>query len=553
MKKANYLSIIFYFLYVSTYSQTANWQWAKGAGGVSQDYSNSVTADGNENVIITGNFDSFSITFGTMTLVNSGGSDIFIVKYDNFGNVLWAKNAGGTSNDIASDITTDLNGDILVTGYFMSSTILFGSTTLYNTGDNDMFIVKYDSLGNVKWAKSMVGNSLDKSTNVASDMAGNIFVTGLFASDTLSLSTTNLINIDGQDMFIAKFDLNGNLLWAKNVGGSISSSFLNNVWGNSIETDLSGNVVAAGLFMSQTVTFGSTTLVNNGALDVFLVKYDGFGNVIWAKNFGGNDEESITSCAIDKNGNIVITGYFYSPNISFGNQTLLNFAGRDMFVVKFDSAGNVMWAKSAGGNFDDVGCSVAIDSSSDIFITGNFSSSTLIFDTDSLVKGGAQDLFIAKYDTLGNVLWANNTSSVGGFTYLYSNCITSDNDGNLIITGSFTSTNLTFGTTLLSNQGNSDLFVAKLDDLVNEIQNYHTSNYSVIFPNPAKNSFVIDSKDIRSSSVSIFDITGKLIHSKDILYNTKTEISIEDLLEGVYLVQINHLDFIETKKLIVVK
>ena len=146
---------------ISTFAQAPDWLWAKGAGGTYNDYTHSIAVDANGNSYVTGYFDSPTITFGSTVLTNAnsagGTCDIFIVKYDESGNVLWAKGEGGTSTDYAYSITVDANGNSFITGYFDSPSIIFGSTTLTNadnTGNTgDIFIVKYNTSGNVLWAK----------------------------------------------------------------------------------------------------------------------------------------------------------------------------------------------------------------------------------------------------------------------------------------------------------------------------------------------------------------------------------------------------------------
>src|SRR5690606_8330373 len=123
----------------------------KSADGIYGDGGYGISTDANGNVLVTGFFGSPSITFGSTTLTNAsstGKDELFIVKYDPNGNVLWAKSAGGINGDWGNSISTDANGNVLLTGYFSSSSITFGSTTLTNAGSYDIFIAKYDSSGN---------------------------------------------------------------------------------------------------------------------------------------------------------------------------------------------------------------------------------------------------------------------------------------------------------------------------------------------------------------------------------------------------------------------
>ncbi|MBK5284485.1 MAG: hypothetical protein JJE25_03715, partial [Bacteroidia bacterium] len=296
------------FFSLQTFSQSPNWLWAKSAGGTSDDYARSVTADASGNIIATGYFSSPSITFGSTTLTNADNTgntaDIFIVKYDAAGNVLWAKSAGGTSNEYAYSVTTDALGNIIAAGIFNSSTITFGSTTL----SGNMFIVKYDASGNVLWAQSSGGSWSDYLYSVTSDVSGNIIAAGYFASPSITFGSTTLTLVGGWDMFIVKYDAAGNVLWAKSAGGTTYDVAY------SVTADASGNIIAAGYFDGSTLTFGSTTLFNTGNDDMFIVKYDAAGNVLWAKSAGGTNSsyEYARSVTADASGNIIAAGYFNS-------------------------------------------------------------------------------------------------------------------------------------------------------------------------------------------------------------------------------------------------
>lgn len=130
-------------------------------GGGNSDSGQGILIDVSGNVLLTGIFTSPSITFGNTTKTNLGQNDIFLVKYDASGNILWAKFSGGLSSDIISDISTDASSNIVVTGYFLSSSITFGKTTLTKTGSAAIFVAKYDASGNLLWAKSEGGTSED--------------------------------------------------------------------------------------------------------------------------------------------------------------------------------------------------------------------------------------------------------------------------------------------------------------------------------------------------------------------------------------------------------
>ena len=325
------LSVVLVCFSLEMYAQ--DFEWAKSAGGSSYDYGNSITTDAAGNVYATGAFQSSTIAFGAMTLTNNGGADIFIVKYDPSGNIVWAKSAGGSSSDGGYSITTDAAGNVYATGEFYSSTIAFGATTLTNNspnGSSDIFIVKYDPNGNVVWAKSAGGSSSDGGYLITTDAAGNVYATGYFSSSTIAFGATTLTNNGYSDIFIVKYDPSGNIVWAKSAGGSSSD------YGYSITTDAAGNVYATGNFGSPTIAFGATTLTNKTTTgtDIFIVKYDPSGNIVWAKSAGGSSSDGGYSITTDAAGNVYATGGFQSSTIAFGATTLTNNGVGDIFITK---------------------------------------------------------------------------------------------------------------------------------------------------------------------------------------------------------------------------
>ena len=442
----------------NTFAQAPNCLWAKAAGGTYYDYGYSVATDASGNVYVTGSFSSPIITFGTTTLTNAGSGNIFIAKYDAAGNVLWAKSAGGNGSDDGLSVATDASGNVYVTGYFTSSTITFGTTTLTNAGggSNDMFIVKYNAAGNVLWAKREGGTSHEIGFSVTTDASGNVYVTGEFRSATITFGTTTLTNAGGGDIFIAKYDAAGNVLWAKRAGGT-DYEFC-----KSVTTDASGNVYITGEFRSPTITFGTTTLTNAGNSNIFIAKYDAAGTVLWAKGAGSNNDNNGRIVTTDASGNVYVTGVFTSPTITFDTTTLTNAGSADMFIAKYDAAGTVLWAKRAGGADSDYGYSVATDASGNVFVTGSFLSSTITFGTTTLTNAGSDDIFIAKYDSTGTMIWAKRA---GGTNDDYGISVTTDASGNVYVTGRFASPTITFGTNTLTNSGSGDIFIVKYDNM----------------------------------------------------------------------------------------
>ena len=249
---------------------------------------------------------------------------------------LWAKQAGGTQNDYVDSISVDTNGNFYAVGQFTGAAT-FGSTNLTATGgslDEDIFIVKYDASGNVVWARRAGGPNTDEGFGVKLDRTGtNLYVTGKF-SGTASFGTTNLTSSGvSNNMFLAKYDTSGNFIWATN---SANSAY---VVGN----------------FHGTATFGTTNLTargTNGYRDIFVAKYNSAGTFQWVQQIGGPDgEDDSYSIAVDASNNVYVTGWFLYDGF-FGPQETGTLGIQDIFLAKYDSAGNFLWMNQAGGGND---------------------------------------------------------------------------------------------------------------------------------------------------------------------------------------------------------
>src|SRR6185436_12217052 len=473
-------------VFCDCFSQAPPWTWAKSAGGTDPDNANSNCTDASGNVFVTGMYKSSSITFGTTTLTNAGDYDIFIVKYDSYGNVLWAKGIGGSTDDKAFDITSDPNGNVIVTGVFTSSSITFGTTTLTNAGAANMFVVKYDNSGNVIWAKSVVGNNFAHviGWSVCADAGSNVFVAGSFRNGAITFGTITLLTYGGtyyDDLYILKYDSSGNLLWANSAGGTGGDL------PNSVCVDASGNIIAAGFFQSSFMIIGADTLNNatggTGYADIFIVKYDAAGNLLSAKREGGNNDDYATGISTDANGNAYATGYFESDTIIIGTDTLIDsYAGNQtVFTVKYDNSGNVLWAKCPIGASNQA-FDIATDAGNNVIVTGNFAGSSIIFGSDTLnfVSSSGSQLFVVKYDGSGNAVLVKSAKGSSGCV---GRSVSADAGGNVYVSGDFLGATVIFDLDTLTGYG--DMFLAKLG-VSTGIADLQFPPFNLqLFPNPS--------------------------------------------------------------------
>jgi len=375
---------------------SAGWQMAKSAGGTKWDLARSIALDAAGNQYITGEFYT-TAAFGATNLISVGGSDIFITKLDAAGNFVWAKQAGSTSTDVGWAIAVDATGNQYVTGYF-SGTAYFGGIEL-STGANyndNIFIAKLSPDGNFLWAKQAGGLSSDYGYGITVDASGNCYLTG----QAVAPANFGAITLNGSNnIFVTKMDTDGNFLWAKQCGN------VNGGRGHKIKVDPSGNIYLTGEFQS-TGTFGDINLTSAGSADAFVAKMNPAGEFIWAKNAGGQFADQAYDLGLDANGNIYFTGNFQGT-ATFGTTNLLAADQDDIFVSKLDNNGNFLWAKSFGSYDTDCGNAITVSASGTSFVTGYFTG-TVAFGTTNLTTAGYKDIFVAKLNSAGTVMAAKS-------------------------------------------------------------------------------------------------------------------------------------------------
>lgn len=446
----------------------------------------------------------------TLTNAGPEGSwDLFLVKYDKYGNVLWAKSAGGLGFDVSNSITIDSLGYVYITGYFMSATIGFDSIYLINNGWDDIFLTKYDPDGNAIWAISAGGIRDDIANAVTVDNLNNVYFTGKYGSPIIYFGSDSLINTNypfpSDDIFFAKYDSNGNLNWIKNIGGS------NNDAAMSIATDMNRNIYLAGTFKSASLYFESDSLTNfNNKSDYFLIKYNEMGNIDWSLSGGGSDNDTATSVITDKLGNIYLGGSFKSQIFYFDGGSFLNTNeepySTDIFILKINNAGELVWAKQIGGLYDEFLTSLGNGNSEDITVTGVFDSQEFVFQSDTLPNMGYNDIFILNLNENGNTNWV---TSIGDQYSEYAHSVFVDQNNNVYVSGFFTSPSLSFDSTILLNNAISSLFVAKLSNGPIGINNFEEISSIKVFPNPSSD--VITIKTPHRTELEISNIGGQVI------------------------------------------
>jgi len=450
----------------------------------------------------------------------------------------WAKQMGSTGTDYGESITVDASGNVYTIGFF-EGTVDFdpgaGVSDLISNGNFDIFIQKLNANGDFLWAKKMGGTDADRAISVTTDASGNVYTTGVFYGTVdfdPGAGVSNLTSNGLSDIFIQKLDANGNFLWAKQIGG------LGGDLGYSITVDASGHVYTTGYFKGA-VDFnpGASVynLTSNGYQDIFIQKLDANGDFLWAKQMGGASHDQGHSITVDALGNIYTTGVFFGtvdfdPGAGVSNLTSNGY--QDIFIQKLDANGNFLWVRQMGGAEYDIGNSITIDASGKVYTTGSFTG-TVDFDPGAGVSNLTSNVgsgFIQKLDANGNFLWAKQMGGMG-------NSVILDTYGNIHTTGNFSGT-VDFdpgpGVSNLSSNGSSDIFIQKLENTAVGIIENNFGTELLLYPNPTDGFFSIDLGKPYDATITISDLTGKIILSKLVENSQRINLKLEEP-SGVYL------------------
>jgi len=479
--------------YMWTLNGPGNYTWAKRLGGTSNDYSMEIALDGEYNVYVTGWFagtSDFDPGSGTYNLTSAGANDIFVAKYDNSGNFLWANAMGGPGDDWGYGIRVDNSGNVYTSGSFTGTADFDPGSNVYNltsAGGLDVFISKLNSDGDFEWAIAMGGPGEDRTWCLSLDGGGNTHITGSFSGTAdfdPDSGVYNRTSQGGTDIFVAKYNSPGNLVWANAMGGPDDD------FGRAIDVDSSTNSCTTGYFKGTAdfdPTSGTVEATSNGGYDVFVWKLNSAGNLIWGKSVGGTGDDMGLGVSYDMLGCVYTTGSFngtadFDPGS--GTSNLTSAGNTDVFVLKVDNEGDLVWAKKMGGTDSDSGNGIDVDGAGGVYVTGGFRL-TGDFDpgpgTVNLTSAGFNDAFVLKLsgppDTTPPNCTQINPSTTGptnatsiSFEVIFNEYITGFNDiADLVITrtGDVTNTGVTitgneyrYTVTLSGISGNGTLSLA---------------------------------------------------------------------------------------------
>ncbi len=439
---------IFQINFSDVYSQAPEIIWQKCYGGSGSEIASSINSTIDNGFVVAGLSYSPDDDFG----ISRGYQDYSIFKIDSTQEIEWQKLYGGSNWDYGKSVVQTPSGNYLITGYVYSTDLDISSPL----GGTDVWTLLLDDEGNLLWEKTFGGSS-DDFANCVINTADENFV---IAGSTYSTDQDVTGNHGGEDLWVFKIDIEGNLIWQKCLGGSEREEAY------SIEQTFDGGYIVAG----YTESSDGDVEDNNGEQDYWLVKLDSDGNIEWEENYGGTNFDHANSVRQTSDGGFIMAGEVHSSNIDV---TGFNGGLTDFWVVKTDSIGNIAWQVCLGGSAFDDGKAVSIVDDGYVICGGSDSD-----DMDVSENKGENDYWVVMLDTLGLIKWEK---SLGGSETETAFTLQSSTDAGVVIAG-FTESN---DGDVTGNHGFYDMWIVKLG--------FCTTHYYADFDSDGFGNFLLDS------------------------------------------------------------
>lgn len=374
--------------------------WATGFGGLGTDSPRSLAIAPTGEVFVAGYFDG-ETELGPGTKVKAAGdktSDAYLVKLAADGKVAWARTFGDVRDDTANAVA--VKGDtIVVAGNFLDA-LKIGEFGHKSSGSDDLFVAAFNQQGEPRWLWTAGGVDSDGANAIAATPDGGWVLGGSF-TDVGTFGAATLKSKGGTDAMLIKLAASGDLEWIKQFGGKHNDSIRH------LAVDTQGNVYVQGTFRDTAEWGGKPLAAGGAATDIVLAKYDLNGDHQWSARYGNAFEEGASGIAVDPAGNITMAGTF-DRNISFGTgDDHVSLGESDVFVAHFSNAGKLDWVRTWGADRVDAASSIAADSAGNTITVGWFEGA-VDFGKGALATKGNKDVFAAKLDSKGALVWAQS-------------------------------------------------------------------------------------------------------------------------------------------------
>ncbi len=333
---------------------TGNTLWGHRAGNTGFDAGVGVAETSTGGVLVTGFFNGSMSFPGGPVLNSAGAEDIFLARFDALsGFAEFSQRFGSTLSDVPYGITAYLGEEVIVTGSFQG-TVDFGGGPLASAGGEDVFVIKYLAVFPFPfhlWSQRFGSTGSDRGSAVATDAMGNVLVTGSF-NGNVGFGGGTLSSAGSDDVFLAKYDINGTHLWSQRFGDAWSDA------GRSVAVDGYNNVLMTGSFQG-TVNFGSIPFTSAGGNDIFIAKYSATGAPRWSQQRGDASDDTGYDVSVYISGDAVVTGDF-ADTVDFGGGGLTSAGATDVYLARYTAAANRPYIVSISDVGNDQGRRVKI-------------------------------------------------------------------------------------------------------------------------------------------------------------------------------------------------
>jgi len=491
---------LFYLNLDHTYSQPTI-QWQRCLGGTDYDQARSIVQTTDGGYIVIGE----SLSEDGDVVGNHGGLDFWVVRLDSTGNILWKKTYGGSGADWPFAIRQTSDGGFVMAGFTYSND---GDVT-GNHGGSDMWVVKIDKSGNLEWQKALGGSGLEEAWDVKQTKDGGYIVVGRSNSNDGDVQG----NHGGTDYWVVKLRGDGQIEWQKSYGGSS----LDVAYGV-CQTSEGGYIV-----VGESGSSDGDVHDHRGNLDYWVIKLDQEGKIEWSRSLGGTGSDRANDVLQTTDGGYVVVGHASSSN---GDITGSH-GGFDLWAVKLDGAGGILWQRAVGGSNEDYGRAVDQTPDGGLVFVGLTRSS----DGDVTLNKGNEDAWVVKLSASGELLWQR---TFGGSGDDIGSSIHATTDGGFIFAGSAWISN----GDVPSTQGKTDFWIVKLYP---ETTSTHeaTPQPLLVFPNPASQTITLQlppGEDTRH--VRVTDLLGRTVVSSGQGLPSGGALDVSQLPRGLYLITV---------------
>ncbi|RLD50554.1 MAG: hypothetical protein DRI94_08340, partial [Bacteroidetes bacterium] len=426
--------LIILFISFTIILPAQSWLWSLHVAGNDNLPTEAIKIDNNGDIITLSEL-SGNASIGNLSFTSNGEKDLLVIKTNKLGRIIWTKQIGSAQIDDPKNLYIDKYNNIFITGSFEGS-VDFGSNTITASDGKDAFLAKYDSNGNEIWAINVgEGVGKQKGRTIISD-GNDLYLTGIFW-DELVLNNTTFTGNGYRNYYFTKIDNSGNILSVNEIKHltNNNSLLLNNL------KYLNSNLYLSGYF-SDTLIYSNDTIYSNGDRDIVLFKFDSNGNLVWINHYGDNNNDECWGMDVDDN-YIYLSGHFVD-SLKIGDIDLTTVDGSDVFVAKLDENGTTLWARSAGSIENDKSLGL-VTANNKIYVTGHFSADFNWGNTTVSCPQGNHEPYVGvisasngNMETIHKIDASNNTMINQGYS------IISDNNNHIYLTGNFKSDNLIF-------------------------------------------------------------------------------------------------------------